>query len=94
MCMLHFSLVEYLVVRCLFLFKIFIANVYKNNNSFGCSKRFVFMISFSSDEFGKMKEEIPMAVLEARVKKATEEMETELKVEGKEPGWWKGMCGI
>ena len=52
------------------------------------------MSLLSSDEFGKMKEEIPMAVLEARVKKATEEMETELKVEGKEPGWWKGMCEI
>ena len=39
---------------------------------------------YVQDEFGKMKEEIPMAVLEARVKKATEEMETELKVEGKE----------
>ena len=33
-----------------------------------------------------MKEEIPMAVLEARVKKAAEEVEAELKVEGKEPG--------
>lgn len=33
-----------------------------------------------------MKEEIPMAVLEARVKKAAEEMQSELKVEGKEPG--------
>ena len=45
------------------------------------------MIFLSSDEFGKMKEEIPMAVLEARVKKAAEEMETDLKLEGKEPGW-------
>ncbi len=45
------------------------------------------MVSLCLDEFGKMKEEIPMAVLEARVKKAAEEMETELKVEGKEPGW-------
>ena len=49
------------------------------------------MISLCSDEFGKMKEEIPMAVLEARVKKVAEEMETELKVEGKEPGWSTAM---
>lgn len=34
-----------------------------------------------------MKKEIPMNVLETRVKKAVEEMENELKVEGKEPGW-------
>lgn len=47
----------------------------------------ILIFSFRSDEFGKMKEEIPMAVLEARVKKATEDMQTELKVEGKEPGW-------
>jgi hypothetical protein len=35
----------------------------------------------SVDEFGKMKKEIPMAVLEARVKKAAEEMEGKEQVE-------------
>lgn len=69
-------------------FKAAIQSVRPDVNSNYSMLILMFLNSFCCvlDEFGNMKEEIPMAVLEARVKKAAEEMESELKVEGKETG--------